>query len=140
MSGKCPTSEREVYAFLLLSFSTVGYFRFGDGYTIFIRTTIDIHRAQVIEYIHEYIPQALVKEEHNKMIHFRVPMSISLSKIFRILEEARKELKDLMEDYTVTQVTLDDVFVNFAKMQELSDDKSCFDSFPKPNNSIGKIL
>jgi hypothetical protein len=72
----------------------------------------------VIKYIQEYIPEAIIKEEHNKMIHFRVSTNVSLYKIFSILEKAREELKNLIEDYTVTQVTLDDVFVNFAKMQE----------------------
>jgi hypothetical protein len=38
--------------------------------------------------------------------------------MFSVLEEAREQLLNLIEDYTVTQVTLDDVFVNFAKVQE----------------------
>jgi hypothetical protein len=89
----------------------------------------------------------MIKEEHNKMIHFRVSTSISLYKIFSILEKAREELKDLIEDYTVTQVTLDDVFVNFAKMQEENpileentERESFFESFHKKTNSIGKII
>jgi len=72
----------------------------------------------VISYIKERIPEATVKEEHNKMIHFRVTTSVPLYKMFSVLEEAREQLLNLIEDYTVTQVTLDDVFVNFAKMQE----------------------
>jgi hypothetical protein len=117
------------------------YFRFGDGYTILIRTNIDMNRPKVIKYIQESIPEAMIKEEHNKMIHFRVPTSISLYKIFSILEKAREELKNLIEDYTVTQVTLDDVFVNFAKMQEENHEQgSFFDSFQNKTNSIGKII
>ncbi|CAF4021231.1 unnamed protein product [Rotaria sp. Silwood2] len=92
--------------------------KFGDGYTILIRTNIDTNRKIVINYIQKYIPEAIIKEEHNKMIHFRVSTNVSLHKMFSILEKARDELKNLIEDYTVTQVTLDDVFVNFAKIQE----------------------
>ena len=74
------------------------------------------------------------------MIHFRVSTSTSLHKIFSILEQARDELKNLIEDYTVTQVTLDDVFVNFAKMQEENPEpEGSFDSFNRKSNSIGKI-
>jgi hypothetical protein len=72
----------------------------------------------VINYIKERIPESSVKEEHNKMIHFRVPTNVPLHKMFSVLEKAREELLNTIEDYTVTQVTLDDVFVNFAKIQQ----------------------
>ena len=61
-----------------------------------------------------------MKEEHNKMIHFRVTTTVPLHKMFSVLEQAREELPNIIEDYTVTQVTLDDVFVNFARIQEES--------------------
>jgi hypothetical protein len=38
--------------------------------------------------------------------------------MFSVLEKAREELLNIIEDYTVTQVTLDDVFVNFARIQQ----------------------
>ena len=72
---------------------------------------------QVINYIKERIPEADVKEEHNKMIHFRVSAHVPLHKMFSVLEKAREDLINIIEDYTVTQVTLDDVFVNFAKLK-----------------------
>jgi len=59
-----------------------------------------------------------MKEEHNKMIHFRVSTTVPLHKMFSVLEQARDELVNIIEDYTVTQVSLDDVFVNFAKIQQ----------------------
>jgi len=52
------------------------------------------------------------------MIHFRVSTNVPLHKMFSVLEKAREELLNIIEDYTVTQVTLDDVFVNFAKIQQ----------------------
>ena len=118
-------------------------FRFGDGYTILIRTNIDINREKVINYIQNYIPEATVKEEHNKMIHFRVSTDVRLYKMFMILEKAREELKDLIEDYTVTQVTLDDVFVNFAKTQEENPmiEKNIFhELIQRKTNSIGMFI
>ncbi|CAM4887474.1 unnamed protein product [Rotaria socialis] len=92
--------------------------KFGDGYTILVRTEINSDMKQVINYIKERIPEADVKEEHNKMIHFRVSAHVPLHKMFSVLEKAREDLINIIEDYTVTQVTLDDVFVNFAKLQE----------------------
>ena len=106
--------------------------RFGDGYTMLIRTTIETNRTAIIEYVRERLPDAAVKEEHNKMIHFRVSTSIPLHRIFSILETAREQLKNMIEDYTVTQVTLDDVFVNFAKIQE---DAQTSEPNPSSSNS-----
>jgi hypothetical protein len=78
------------------------------------------------------------------MIDFRVSTNISLYKIFNILEKARDELKHLIEDYTVTQVTLDNVFVNFAKMQEenqileqTTEQKNFYELIHKKTNIVG---
>jgi hypothetical protein len=121
-------------------------FRFGDGYTILVRTNIDVNRGDVIAYIQKSIPGAFVKEEHNKMIHFRVSTNVSLYKMFSILENAREELKNIIEDYTITQVTLDDVFVNFAKMQEeneiieqTNEQGSSYELLHR-NNTVGKFI
>ncbi|CAF1011818.1 unnamed protein product [Rotaria sordida] len=92
--------------------------KFGDGYRILVRTEINSDRKNVINYIKEQIPEADIKEEHNKMIHFRVSTNVPLYKMFSVLEKARENFKSIIEDYTITQVTLDDVFVTFAKIQE----------------------
>ncbi|CAF4578630.1 unnamed protein product [Rotaria socialis] len=120
--------------------------KFGDGYTILIRTNMDTNRKTVIDYIQKQIPEAIIKEEHNKMMHFRVSINVSLYQIFSILEKARDELKSIIEDYTVTQVTLDDIFVNFAKVQEenqiskeTSQDENSFKLLPKRSNVVKPI-
>jgi len=124
--------------------------KFGDGYTIFIRTSIDSDTKTVINYIKERIPEANVKEEHNKMIHFRVSTNVPLHKMFNVLEQGREELGNIIEDYTVTQVTLDDVFVNFAKIQQENDvnsEDNCIKRnffyklfHRKKKNLIGKLI
>lgn len=120
MSWKCSAFKTKVIdSFLVLIDDFLKYiFRFGDGYTILVRINIDMNRQILIEYIQKSLPDIIIKEEHNKMIHFRVATNIRLYKIFSILEKARDDLKDFIEDYTVSQVTLDDVFVNFAKIQQ----------------------
>ncbi|CAF4242988.1 unnamed protein product, partial [Rotaria sordida] len=92
--------------------------KFGHGYSIFVRSNMNSNSKNIINYIKERIPNVDVTEEHYKMIHFRVSTNIRLYKIFSILEKAREKLGNIIEDYTVTQITLDDVFVNFAKIQE----------------------
>ncbi|CAF3347478.1 unnamed protein product [Rotaria sp. Silwood1] len=120
--------------------------KFGDGYTILIRTNIDTNRKTVMNYIQQHIPEAIIKEEHNKMIHFRVSTNVSLHKMFSVLEQARNELQNLIEDYTVTQVTLDDVFVNFAKIQEdnqilkkRNEQQNSYELIHRKSNVIGKF-
>lgn len=103
--------------FFLFDIVFVFIFRFGDGYTILIRTNADTSTSSVIRYVQERIPEATIREEHNKMIHFRVSTNVPLHQMFTVLENAREDLNDLIEDYTVTQVTLDDVFVSFARTQ-----------------------
>ncbi|CAF4721622.1 unnamed protein product [Rotaria sp. Silwood1] len=85
---------------------------------ILVRSDINSDTKNIINYIKERIAKADVKEEHNKMIHFCVSTNVPLYKLFAVLEKAREELGNIIEDYTVTQVTLDDIFVNFAKIQE----------------------
>ncbi|CAF1477735.1 unnamed protein product, partial [Rotaria sordida] len=92
--------------------------KFGHGYSIFVRSNMNNNTKNIINYIKERIPNVDVIEEHYKMIHFCVSTNIRLYKIFSILEKAREKLGNIIEDYTVTQITLDDVFVNFAKIQE----------------------
>jgi rubrerythrin len=118
MPWECTAFKKQVNYLIHLSLQEILFYRYGDGYTILIRTSINSDSNNVINYIKERMPEASVKEEHNKLIHFRVPTNVPLHRMFSILETAREELTNIIEDYTVTQVTLDDVFVNFAKIQE----------------------
>jgi hypothetical protein len=72
----------------------------------------------IINNLKQRLPHATVREEHNKLIQFRVSPHISLHQIFHVLEMLRQELSTILEDYTVSQVTLDDVFINFARIQQ----------------------
>ncbi|CAF0889943.1 unnamed protein product [Didymodactylos carnosus] len=96
--------------------------KFGDGYTIILRTNAVADIDTLTQYIIEHLPEATLKEKHNKVIHFRVTATIKLYEMFSVLERARVELSPAIEDYTVTQVTLDDVFVSFAKYQDVEKD------------------
>ncbi|CAF1272699.1 unnamed protein product [Rotaria sordida] len=71
-----------------------------------------------INYIKQRIPVTDVKEEHNKRINFRVSTTVPLYKMFSVSAKTREELENIIEDYTIIQVILDDVFVYFAKIQE----------------------
>lgn len=59
-------------------------------------------------------PGSVLRERHHNMLQFQVA-SASLARIFRLLVSHKDSL--LVEEYSVTQTTLDQVFVNFAKQQ-----------------------
>lgn len=66
------------------------------------------------------IPGAVLKEQHANMLQYQLPahlgsQKIKLADIFRLIEDNRREYKII--DYSLSQTTLDDVFVGFAKYQ-----------------------
>ncbi|XP_059377891.1 phospholipid-transporting ATPase ABCA1-like [Carassius carassius] len=96
--------------------------RFGDGYTIILRVAGPNPDLQpVMKFIESELPGSTLKEKHRNMLQYQLPSSLtSLAHIFSILAKNKEFLR--IEDYSVSQTTLDQVFVNFAKDQ--SDDHS----------------
>ncbi|XP_054649053.1 phospholipid-transporting ATPase ABCA1-like [Dunckerocampus dactyliophorus] len=94
--------------------------RFGDGYTIILRVAgPDPDLVPVMKFIESELSGSTLKEKHRNMLQYQLPSSLSsLTHIFFILAKNKHALK--IEDYSVSQTTLDQVFVNFAKDQ--SDD------------------
>ncbi|XP_024866852.1 phospholipid-transporting ATPase ABCA1b isoform X2 [Kryptolebias marmoratus] len=94
--------------------------RFGDGYTIILRVAgPNPDLLPVMKFIESELSGSTLKEKHRNMLQYQLPSSLtSLAHIFSILAKNKDTLR--IEDYSVTQTTLDQVFVNFAKDQ--SDD------------------
>ena len=62
-------------------------------------------------------PTSILNEIHKNLIEFTLPFKDSkLSTIFGKIEENRIYLN--IKDYSVSQTTLDQIFVDFAKAQE----------------------
>uniref|UniRef100_A0A672MP12 P-type phospholipid transporter n=1 Tax=Sinocyclocheilus grahami TaxID=75366 RepID=A0A672MP12_SINGR len=95
--------------------------KFGDGYTIILRVAgADPQLQPVIEFIERELPGSTLKEKHRNMLQYQLPSSLtSLARIFNILSKNKEQLH--IEDYSVSQTTLDQVFVNFAKDQSDED-------------------
>uniref|UniRef100_A0A8C5NAV6 P-type phospholipid transporter n=1 Tax=Gouania willdenowi TaxID=441366 RepID=A0A8C5NAV6_GOUWI len=95
--------------------------RFGDGYTIILRVAgPDPDLRPVMEFIERELPGSTLKEKHRNMLQYQLPSSLtSLARIFSLLSTNKDALS--IEDYSVSQTTLDQVFVNFAKDQSDED-------------------
>ncbi|XP_019713777.1 phospholipid-transporting ATPase ABCA1b isoform X2 [Hippocampus comes] len=113
--------------------------RFGDGYTIILRVAgPDPDLLPVMKFIESELSGSTLKEKHRNMLQYQLPSSrCSLTHIFFTLANNKHALK--IEDYSVTQTTLDQVFVNFAKDQ--SDDyhsKDVHSSSPSTKRRRGR--
>uniref|UniRef100_A0A8D2MI87 ATP binding cassette subfamily A member 1 n=1 Tax=Zonotrichia albicollis TaxID=44394 RepID=A0A8D2MI87_ZONAL len=110
---------------------------FGDGYTIVVRIAgANPDLKPVEEFFGHAFPGSVLKEKHRNMLQYQLPSSpSSLAKIFSILSQNKKRLH--IEDYSVSQTTLDQVFVNFAKDQ--SDDDHTKDLSLHKNQTVVDI-
>ncbi|XP_077445156.1 phospholipid-transporting ATPase ABCA1 isoform X1 [Stigmatopora argus] len=102
--------------------------RFGEGYTVTIRVggrPPDLNPVR--DFVGKTFPGSILKEEHHNTLRYQLPAGKgALARIFQRLAEKRRQLG--VEDYSVAQTTLDQVFVNFASRQQGEDDSRCYDN------------
>ncbi|KAF3703359.1 Retinal-specific ATP-binding cassette transporter [Channa argus] len=97
--------------------------RFGDGYVV----TMKIRAAKpscapdlnpAVAFMENTFPGCIQSEKHHNTLQYKISSS-SLAKIFQMVLANKDKLN--IEDYSVSQTTLDQVFVNFAKCQSRED-------------------
>lgn len=115
--------------------------KFGEGYTFSIRVAGPDHERNmrdVQRFIQRNIPEVSLKELHHNLVQYELKMqSVNLSHLFEQLEQAQRDLH--IEDFSVSQNTLDNVFINFVKQQvEIVRDSG--DHSPKPRRSRSWLL
>jgi len=72
---------------------------------------------QLKEYLQANLHEVSVKDEHKGYIHFHVGNpDIPWHLLFRVMEEAKQNMA-IVEDYTIRETTLEEVFLSFAKKQ-----------------------
>ncbi|KAM7416939.1 hypothetical protein PAMA_018832 [Pampus argenteus] len=90
--------------------------RFGDGYMITVRSKRSSNVKDVVRFFNRNFPEAMLKERHHTKVQYQLKSEqISLAQVFSKMEQVVEVLG--IEDYSVSQTTLDNVFVNFAKKQ-----------------------
>ncbi|XP_068594222.1 retinal-specific phospholipid-transporting ATPase ABCA4-like [Cebidichthys violaceus] len=99
-------------------------YKFGDGYVV----TMKIKAAKaglspdlepVESFIESSFPSCVQREKHYNTLQYEIASS-SLARIFQLVVANKERLS--IEDYSVSQTTLDQVFVNFAKQQTGEDE------------------
>uniref|UniRef100_T1KYU1 ABC transporter domain-containing protein n=1 Tax=Tetranychus urticae TaxID=32264 RepID=T1KYU1_TETUR len=91
--------------------------KFGTGYTITLRINESyLNWSDAINYMKQSFPSIILRAHHHNMLEFSLPTNdILLSDIFAVLQSAIHRLH--LQDFSVTQTTLDQVFVSFANQQ-----------------------
>jgi hypothetical protein len=108
-----------VMAILLWHNCSYVYYRFGDGYTILIRVSGATPNLEPVErYINTMFPGSTLKEKHHNMLQYQLGPTIKLSYIFGQIESVRHEFS--IEDYSVSQTTLDQVSVLYSSALPLN--------------------
>ena len=95
--------------------------KFGEGYTLLARVGLrddqNIPDPQpLMHFIEKQFPGCILKDIHQGMVHYHITdTSLQWAAIFGIMERAKSTFN--IEDYSVSQTTLEQVFINFARAQ-----------------------
>ncbi|XP_009883205.1 PREDICTED: retinal-specific ATP-binding cassette transporter [Charadrius vociferus] len=94
-------------------------YKFGDGYIVTLKikapkSGLPPDPTPAEQFIRMNFPGSLQREKHYNMLQYQI-CSSSLAKIFQLIISNKENLH--IEEYSVSQTTLDQVFVNFAKQQ-----------------------
>ncbi|XP_039982421.1 retinal-specific phospholipid-transporting ATPase ABCA4a [Xiphias gladius] len=99
-------------------------YKFGDGYVLTMKIRAakpgcapDLNPAEA--FMESTFPGCIQREKHYNTLQYKISSS-SLARIFQMVLANKDKLK--IEDYSVSQTTLDQVFVNFARQQSREDD------------------
>ncbi|XP_054620920.1 retinal-specific phospholipid-transporting ATPase ABCA4a isoform X2 [Dunckerocampus dactyliophorus] len=99
-------------------------YKFGDGYVVTMKIRAskagcapDLNPAEA--FMESTFPGCIQREKHHNTLQYKIASS-SLARIFQMVLANKDKLN--IEDYSVSQTTLDQVFVNFAKQQSREDD------------------
>ncbi|XP_028284635.1 ATP-binding cassette sub-family A member 1 isoform X2 [Parambassis ranga] len=100
--------------------------RFGDGYTVIVRVGGSPPALTPVEdFVQESFPGSILKEKHHNTLQYQLPYTQgALANIFSQFTSHQQRLN--VEDYSVSQTTLDQVFVNFARHQHGEEDSQAY--------------
>ncbi|XP_030112804.4 phospholipid-transporting ATPase ABCA7 isoform X2 [Taeniopygia guttata] len=116
--------------------------RFGDGYTVVVRAG-GPGPAAVQKLLQQHFPGIVLREQHGGLLQYHLPARVaSLATVFSLLAAHRGPCH--IEDYSVSQTTLDQVFMHFAQEQSDGDAGEVTapgqDAAPSPGGMLSRFL
>ena len=103
--------------------------KFGEGYSLIIKLrvtqgaeeagepSLETKTRALMEYVRSAFPGSQLKDQHDGLVHYRIGRAPGLTwaYLFGAVERVRA-MYDI-DDYSVSQTTLEQVFISFARMQ-----------------------
>ncbi|XP_070269929.1 phospholipid-transporting ATPase ABCA3-like [Myotis yumanensis] len=93
--------------------------KFGDVYILKVKVKTDTHKHTLNDFkdfITMTFPGNIQWQENQGILNYYIPRKDnSWSKVFGVLEEAKEQFN--LEDYSVSQITLEQVFLTFANLE-----------------------
>ncbi|GCC25067.1 hypothetical protein chiPu_0003472 [Chiloscyllium punctatum] len=98
--------------------------RFGEVYSVKVGLSRKLAGAmQLTDLLEVHFPGTVLKEQHQYSLEYEVPQRHGdLARMFQFLENNKEELN--IKHYSISQATLDQVFINFARQLEESLDQT----------------
>uniref|UniRef100_A0A671GCV0 ABC transporter domain-containing protein n=1 Tax=Rhinolophus ferrumequinum TaxID=59479 RepID=A0A671GCV0_RHIFE len=100
--------------------------KFGNIYILKVKVQMNTQKHELDDlkvFITETFPGSVLKQEHQGILNYYIPSKDnSWAKVFGILEEAKKRFN--LEDYSASQIMLEQVFLSFASLQNTEDDQT----------------
>uniref|UniRef100_A0A673NB84 ATP-binding cassette sub-family A member 3-like n=1 Tax=Sinocyclocheilus rhinocerous TaxID=307959 RepID=A0A673NB84_9TELE len=99
--------------------------KFGSGYTLLakvrVETELEEMDLQLFKvFIESTFPGSLLKDEHQGMVHYHLTdKTLTWAQVFGVLETAKEKYS--IEDYCVSQISLEQVFLSFAQFQHCAE-------------------
>ncbi|XP_058565915.1 phospholipid-transporting ATPase ABCA3 [Neofelis nebulosa] len=99
--------------------------KFGSGYSLRAKVRSE-GRQEALEEFKAFVnltfPGSVLEDEHQGMVHYHLPgEDLSWAKVFGVLEKAKE--KYAVDDYSVSQISLEQVFLSFAHLQPPTEDE-----------------
>ncbi|KAM9305170.1 phospholipid-transporting ATPase ABCA3 [Gastrophryne carolinensis] len=92
--------------------------KFGSGYTLLAKTSnVEDGLIPFKQFVETVFPGSLLKHEHQGMVHYHITnQELSWAQVFGTLEKAKETFN--LEDYSVSQISLEQVFLSFSHFQQ----------------------
>ncbi|MGH0173668.1 UNVERIFIED_CONTAM: hypothetical protein FKN15_075354 [Acipenser sinensis] len=92
--------------------------KFGSGYTLLAKMRVveeqDLQRLK--DFIESTFHESVLKDEHQGMVHYHLTdTTLTWARVFGTMEAAKEKYR--IEDYCVSQISLEQVFLSFTQFQ-----------------------
>ena len=96
--------------------------KFGEGYTLLARvSSANSDTGPLKQFIEDSFAGSVLKDERQGMVHYHIrDTSVTWAQLFGTIEKVKLNFN--IEDYSVSQTTLEQVFLNFARGQRSEDE------------------